>query len=205
MSAATQHDRAPVSDETGALLVVRHGQTEWSKSGQHTSYTDLPLLPEGEQQAQRLGPLLSAFAPTRVLCSPRTRARRTAELAGFGDYEIDDDLVEWNYGRYEGRTRREIQTERENWTIWTGTPDGGELITDVAARAGRVIDKTWPDIAAGRTVALFCHGHYARVLLATWLGLAPAAGRMFSLDAGSFGVLLEDRGQRVLRRWNQPT
>lgn len=197
--------KAPTSDEVGALLVVRHGQTEWSKSGQHTSYTDLQLLAEGEEQARRLGPLLADFGPERVLASPRLRARRTAELAGLGDYEVDDDLVEWNYGRYEGRTRRDVQRERPDWTIWTGAPDGGELITDVAARAGRVIAKVLPDIEQHRCVALFCHGHFARVLLATWLGLAPADGRMFSLDAGSFGVLTEDRGQRVLRRWNQPT
>ncbi|WP_228389447.1 histidine phosphatase family protein [Cumulibacter manganitolerans] len=196
---------APVPDEIGSLLVVRHGQTEWSRSGQHTSYTDLPLLPEGERQARRLGPLLEAFGPVRVLSSPRTRARRTAELAGFTRYEVDDDLVEWNYGRYEGRTRRDVQVERPDWTIWTGTPDGGELITDVAARAGHVIEKVLPDLHDRRCVAVFSHGHFSRVLLATWLGLAPADGRMFSLDAGSFGVLTEDRGQRVLRRWNQPT
>lgn len=202
------HDSARThagGDEIAPLLVVRHGQTEWSKSGKHTSRTDLPLLAEGEEQARRLGPLLSEFQPARVISSPRLRARRTAELAGFGDYEVDDDLVEWDYGSYEGRTRREIQQERPDWTIWTGAPEGGEIITDVAARAGHVIARALPDLHAGRCVAVFCHGHYARVLLATWLGLAPADGRMFSLDAGSFGVLTEDREQRVVRRWNQPT
>ena len=187
----------------GSLLVVRHGQTEWSRSGQHTSYTDLPLLPEGEAQARRLGPELQKLAPSRVLSSPRTRARRTADLAGLTNYEIDEDLVEWNYGRYEGRTRQDVQTERAGWTIWTGTPDGGELITDVAARAGRVIERVLPDLREGRCVAMFTHGHFSRVLLATWLGLAPVDGRLFVLDAGSFGVLTEDRAQRVLARWNQ--
>ncbi|GAB3297591.1 histidine phosphatase family protein [Epidermidibacterium keratini] len=189
----------------GSLLVARHGQTEWSRSGQHTSFTDLPLLPEGEAQARGLAPLLAQFSPTRALSSPLERARRTAELAGFADPEIVPELTEWNYGDYEGRTRSEIQQDRPGWSIWTGTPEGGELITDVAARAGHVIATVLPDLEAGNNVVVFSHGHFSRVLVATWLGLAPADGRMFILDAGSFGVLGEDRDQRVVRRWNQPS
>lgn len=190
--------------EFGSLLVARHGQTEWSRSGQHTSYTDLPLLPEGEEQARGLAPLLAEFAPARALSSPLQRAVRTGELAGFDDLEIVPELTEWNYGAYEGRTRSDIQRERPGWSVWSGTPDGGELITDVAARAGHVIATVLPDLTEGRNVVVFSHGHFSRVLAATWLGLAPSDGRLFILDAGSFGVLGDDRGQRVMRRWNQP-
>lgn len=200
----TEPDQATGDDpSTGCLLVVRHGATEWSEAGKHTSHTDLPLLPEGERQASELACALSAYSPTRILTSPMQRARRTAELAGFSGMEIDSDLSEWDYGDYEGRTRGDIQQDRPGWSIWTGTPAGGELITDVAARAGRVLDEVGEDLESGRTVAVFSHGHFSRVLLTTWLGIAPADGRLFILDPGAFGVLGDDRGQRVVRHWNQ--
>lgn len=198
------NDASGDAAEFGTLLVARHGQTEWSRSGQHTSYTDLPLLPEGEEQARGLAALLAEFAPVRALSSPLQRAVRTAELAGFADPEIVPELTEWNYGEYEGRKRSEIQQDRPGWSVWNGTPEGGELITDVAARAGHVIATVLPDLAEGRNVVVFSHGHFSRVLAATWLGLAPADGRLFVLDPGSFGALGDDRGQRVMRRWNQP-
>ncbi|SCX61014.1 probable phosphoglycerate mutase [Klenkia marina] len=191
----------------GEVVVVRHGQTEWSLSGQHTGVTDLPLLPEGEQQARALrGPLAGRrFVQVRV--SPRLRARTTAELAGLPTDTVDDDLVEVDYGRWEGRTTPDISAELgRTWSLWTdGTEPGdtpGETLAQVAARCDRVLDRVRPLLADG-DVALVAHGHVLRILTARWLGLAPEAGAMFALHAGSFGALGHEHDRPVLSGWNQ--
>lgn len=191
----------------GEIVVVRHGQTEWSLSGQHTGVTDLPLLPEGEQQARALrGPLAGRrFVEVRV--SPRLRARTTAELAGLPVDTVDDDLVEVDYGRWEGRTTPDISAELgRTWSLWTdGTEPGdtpGETLAQVAERCDRVLDRVRPRLADG-DVALVAHGHVLRILTARWLGLDPAAGAMFALHAGSFGALGHEHDRPVLSGWNQ--
>jgi len=191
----------------GEIVVVRHGQTEWSLSGQHTGVTDLPLLPEGEQQARALrGPLAGrTFVEVRV--SPRLRARTTAELAGLSTDTVDDDLVEVDYGRWEGRTTPDISAELgRTWSLWTdGTEPGdtpGETLAQVAERCDRVLDRVRPRLADG-DVALVAHGHVLRILTARWLGLDPAAGAMFALHAGSFGALGREHERPVLSGWNQ--
>jgi probable phosphoglycerate mutase len=189
----------------GEIIVLRHGQTEWSRSGQHTGITDLPLLPEGEEQARALRTSLGDRPFVEVWVSPRQRARRTAELAGLTATGIDDDLVEMDYGGYEGRTTPEIRDELGHpWTLWKdGTVPGdtpGETLEQVAQRVDRVLAR-----AAGRLddgdVALFAHGHVLRVLTARWLGLAPADGALLPLRAGSFGVLGYERERQVLSAW----
>jgi broad specificity phosphatase PhoE len=186
----------------GGLWLVRHGETEWSRSGQHTGTTDVPLTDAGRAQAQALGALLRDHEFVRVLSSPKSRALETCRLAGYGDVvEIDDDLLEWDYGDYEGRTTVDIREERPSWTLWDdGVPDG-ELPAQVAARARRVIDEA---ARADGDVALFAHGHVLRVLTATWLGLPPEAGRLFALGTATLSVLGHERETRVVRLWNRP-
>ncbi|HVX22910.1 MAG TPA: histidine phosphatase family protein [Acidimicrobiales bacterium] len=188
------------------VWVVRHGETAWSRSGQHTSRTDLPLEPEGRDQAKAVGTLLAGALPAGtdfglVLSSPRARAVETATLAGWGDrIERCDDLAEWDYGDYEGRTTDDIRTEQPDWTLWTdGVPDG-ETAADVGRRADRVVARAR---AAGGDVLCFAHGHLLRVLAARWVGLPPVGGRLLSLDPGSVGVLGWEREVPVIARWNQ--
>jgi len=185
----------------GEIWLIRHGETEWSRSGKHTSTTDLPLTDEGERKASAVGRLLAGNRFDLVLSSPMRRALDTCRLAGYADaMRVTDDLKEWNYGSYEGRTTGEIQAEDPGWTIWTATPPGGETSDQVALRADRVIE------ASGRSsgdVALFGHGHMLRVLAARWLGLDATAGRYFELSTGSVSVLGFERGTRVIARWNQ--
>jgi broad specificity phosphatase PhoE len=183
----------------GELWLVRHGETEWSKSGQHTSRTDLPLTPEGERKAAAAGALLRGHPFALVLSSPMQRARKTAKLAGF-EPEVTADLCEWDYGEYEGRTSSDIQKEAPGWSIWTSTPPGGESAEQIARRADRVIERA---VAAGSDVAIFGHGHMLRVLGARWLGLEPQAGRYFALSTGSLSVLGYEHDARVIRLWNQ--
>jgi broad specificity phosphatase PhoE len=189
----------------GELVVIRHGQTEWSRSGQHTSVTDLPLLPEGEDQARALGAALSGRAFTEVWVSPRERARRTAELAGLVPTAVDQDLVEVDYGGYEGRTTAEISAELGRpWSVWRdGTVPGaspGETVDAVGARVERVLERVRGRLSDG-DVALVAHGHVLRVLTARWLGLAPDAGALFALPAGSYGVLGHEHRRPVLTAW----
>jgi probable phosphoglycerate mutase len=189
----------------GEIVVVRHGQTEWSRSGQHTSITDLPLLPEGEEQARALAPFLAQRTFAEVLVSPRQRARLTAELAGLFPTAVDEDLVEFDYGGYEGRTTKDIRAELGRpWTIWTdGVVPGatpGESVADVGRRVDRVLDRVRPRLADG-DVALVAHGHVLRVLTARWLGLPPADGALFALPAGRVGVLGTERERPVLTAW----
>jgi broad specificity phosphatase PhoE len=189
----------------GEIVVLRHGQTEWSRSGQHTSVTDLPLLPEGEEQARRLAAVLGNRSFAEVWVSPRQRARRTAELAGLTPTGTVEDLVELDYGGYEGRTTKEISTELgREWSIWRdGTIPGetpGETLADVAVRVDRVLERARP-VLAGGDVVLVAHGHVLRVLTARWLGLEPDAGRLFALPAGSFGVLGHEHARPALTGW----
>jgi broad specificity phosphatase PhoE len=189
----------------GELVVIRHGQTEWSRSGQHTSVTDLPLLPEGEEQARNLQKSLADRRFVEVWVSPRLRALRTAELAGLTPTRIEEDLVEVDYGGYEGRTNAEIRAELGHpWTLWEdGTIPGatpGEALSAVAVRVDRVLAQAKERLADG-DVALLAHGHVLRVLTARWLGLQPEHGALFPLPAGSYGILGYEREREVLTGW----
>ena len=183
------------------LWLFRHGATEWSRNGRHTGVTDLPLLPDGEETARRLAAVARGHDFSLVLSSPLSRARRTAELLGFHDVEIDDDLHEWNYGEYEGVTTATIRETVPGWTIWNGTCPGGETGAQVTARCERVIERA---LASPGDVALIAHGHLLRVLAATWLGLAADAGRFFKLDTGTWCVLGFEHEYRTIERWNAP-
>jgi broad specificity phosphatase PhoE len=194
----------------GEFVVVRHGATEWSRSGQHTGVTDLPLLPEGEEDGRRLAPVIGQRDITHAFVSPRQRARRTAELAGLLDGGIDTviepDLVEVDYGAYEGRTTKEISDELGRpWSLWIdGTVPGatpGESLAQVAQRVDRVLDRVRPLMADG-DVALFAHGHVLRILTARWLRFGPEAGGRFPLETGRYGVLGFERDREALRGWN---
>jgi broad specificity phosphatase PhoE len=181
------------------LWLVRHGPTEWSENGRHTSVTDLPLLPRGEELARELAGPLGEQDFTLVLTSPRQRARRTAELAGFAHAEVDDDLVEWGYGEYEGVTTPEIRESVPGWTVWSHPCPGGESAEGVGARLDRVVARA--DAAEGRTL-VFAHGHSLRVLTARWLGLPVRDGRLFRLDTATVSVLGHERESPVILRWN---
>jgi broad specificity phosphatase PhoE len=189
----------------GEVVVLRHGQTEWSKSGQHTGVTDVPLLPEGEERAREIGKSLASRHVTEVWVSPRLRARRTAELAGLTATAVDDDLVEMDYGGYEGRTTAEISAQLgTEWSVWRdpvvpgATP--GETLEQVGQRVDRVLARVRPLLADG-DVVLVAHGHVLRVLTARWLGLQPAAGALFALPAGSYGVLGHEHERPALTGW----
>lgn len=187
-----------MSDDSRVWL-VRHGATEWSRSGQHTSTTELPLLPEGEEAARTLRDRLAGVPFDLVLTSPRQRARRTAELAGFPDAEVDEDLAEWAYGDYEGLTTPEIREQVPGWTVWTHPTPGGESREQVRARLDRVISRL--ERRAGDAL-LVGHGHSLRALAARWLGLAVSEGRLLRLDTGTVSVLGHERETRVVIRWN---
>ena len=181
------------------VWLVRHGQTEWSRDGRHTSTTDLPLLPEGEEDARALAGRLAAVDFALVLTSPRQRAARTAELAGFPDAERSADLVEWDYGDYEGISTVEIRKSVPGWTVWTEFTPGGETAGDVCTRLDRVIARAR---AAEGPVLLFGHGHSLRALTARWVGLPVREGRVFHLNTGSVSVLSQDREIPVVLHWN---
>jgi probable phosphoglycerate mutase len=185
--------------EDSEVWLVRHGETEWSRAGRHTSTTDLPLLPDGEGVARGLGARLDGPDFALVLTSPRQRARRTAELAGHPEAEVDDDLVEWGYGDYEGVTSAEIRRTRPGWTVWSQTCPGGETAAQVQARLDRVVDRVRE--AEGPSL-LFGHGHALRALTARWLGLPATDGRLFRLDTATVSVLGHERESPVILRWN---
>jgi probable phosphoglycerate mutase len=191
-----------MSDTLPALYLARHGETAWTLSGQHTGLTDVPLTERGEQDARRLGERLRGLHFAQVLTSPLQRASRTCELAGFGPAAAQDrDLLEWNYGRYEGRTSADIHKERPDWDLFRdGCPDG-EKAADVGARVDRVIARAR---AAQGDVLLFSSGHVLRVLAARWLGLEPGGGRYFLLATASLSVLgyEHNRSQPVIRLWD---
>lgn len=181
------------------LWMVRHGETEWSRDGRHTSTTDLALTDVGEQTAHAVAPALGEVDFEQVLTSPRQRASRTAALAGFAGAEIDDDLVEWAYGDYEGITTPEIRESVPGWSVWTHPSPGGETAAQVSARLDRVVARA--RAADGKTL-VFGHGHALRALTARWLGLDVSEGRLFALDTATISVLGVDRGVPVVRRWN---
>ncbi|TFV65354.1 UNVERIFIED_ORG: histidine phosphatase family protein [Bacillus sp. AZ43] len=194
----------------GEVIVVRHGATEWSRSGKHTGTTDLPLLPDGEDDGRRLRPVLEARPIAHAFVSPLVRARRTAELAGLFDAGVDTriepDLVEVDYGGHEGRTTKEIGAELGRpWSLWAdGTVPGktpGEQLAQVATRVDRVLDRVRPLLDDG-DVALVAHGHVLRILTARWLGLGPEAGALFPLATGRYGVLGTEHSWPALTGWN---
>ncbi|MFD5844557.1 histidine phosphatase family protein [Streptomyces chartreusis] len=191
----------------GDLLLVRHGETEWSRSGQHTSFTDLPLTQDGEEQAKSLAPLLSGRTFALALTSPLSRAVRTAELAGVTGAVPDPDLHEWDYGGYEGVTTVDIHRTRPDWYLWTdgvapGPPDHpGESPAEVGARADRVLARAAAALPDG-DVVLVAHGHFLRVVTARRLGLAPAEGRLFQLATGTVSRLSTEHGRPVIADWN---
>lgn len=178
---------------------MRHGETEWSRSGQHTSRTDLPLTEEGQRRAVRVAKVLDGKKFALTLSSPMHRAIDTCRLAGY-EGESTNDLREWDYGEYEGLTTAQIQKTAPGWTIWTGNPPGGETAAQVGARADRVIARA---LAADGDVALFGHGHMLRILAARWVELVPEEGSRLALSTGSISVLGWERDTRVIQRWNQ--
>jgi broad specificity phosphatase PhoE len=185
----------------GRLFLVRHGQTDWSRTGRHTGRTDVPLDDTGGREAEAIGALLARHPFSLVLTSPLERAAETCRLAGYGDRaERCPDLVEWDYGEYEGRTTGEIREERPGWTLWVDGVPGGEGAADVGRRGDRVVARA--RAAEGDTLC-FAHGHFLRVLASRWVGLPPAAGRLLALDAGSISVLGWERETPVVDRWNE--
>ena len=186
-------------DSETEVWLIRHGETEWSKSGQHTGTSDLPLTAAGEEAARALGPFLARTSFDRVLSSPLQRARRTAELAGVGNVEIDDDLLEWDYGHYEGLTRVQVRERQPDWSIWSAGAPGGESPAEVTARVDQVIEKLR---RSGGRILLFAHGHILRALAVRWIEQAVGLGVHLPLDTAKVSVLSYDRGTPSLGRWN---
>ena len=184
------------------VVLVRHGETEWSRSGKHTGRTDIPLAERGRQDARAVGDALRNRTFALVLTSPLTRAAETCRLAGFGEAAVQrDELREWDYGAYEGRTTAEIRRERPGWTLWRDGVPEGESIEEVAARVDRVI----PELRSiDGDALLFAHGHVLRILAARGLGLDPSGGRLFALDPATLSALGYERETPVVRLWNQP-
>jgi probable phosphoglycerate mutase len=199
-----------------ALVVVRHGATEWSQNGRHTSTTDLPLLPEGRERAAELRRVFDGMTFARVLCSPLLRARETCELAGFADrMQIVPDLTEWDYGDYEGLTTPEIHEQDPDWSLWRDGCPGGESPAEIGARVDRVIElavgrgpeaaDAGAGVAAGAGVGdtiAFAHGHVLRVLSARWIGLEARGGERFALAPAGIAKLGHEHATRVIERWN---
>ena len=182
------------------LFLVRHGETEWSRSGQHTSRTDLPLTATGVAQAEALATRLATMTFAAVFTSPRQRARDTCRIVGLDrDAIVTDDLAEWDYGQFEGRTTDDIRADEPGWTIWTAQIRGGETLEDVGRRVERVIAAA---LAVEGDVALFGHGHCLRILAARWMGLPPAAGALLELSTATLSRLGWEREQRVIEYWN---
>jgi probable phosphoglycerate mutase len=182
------------------IWLMRHGETEWAASGAHTSRTDLPLLPSGIEQGKQLATKLKGRKFALVLVSPMQRARETCRLAGYGDVaEVTDDLKEWDYGMYEGRTTAQIRAENPSWSLWRDGVLQGELVEQVGARVTRVIQRC---TKVDGDVAIFAHGHVLRILTAVWLNLPPNGGQYFALNTGTISVLGYEHEYRVIRRWN---
>ena len=201
-----------MSDHAARIWLIRHGETEWSKSGRHTGMTNIPLTDEGRAAAAAVRPELQEALAGRavglVLSSPLQRAQDTAALAGLTPDALDDDLHEWDYGAWEGRTTAEIRDELDDptWVIWDHPiPAGdtpGEQLADVGARGDRVIGRCRPELDAGRDCILIAHGHVLRILTARWLGLDPIAGRLFALGPARLSALGFEHEQQVIERWN---
>jgi len=192
-----------VSSPSPTVYLARHGETAWSLTGQHTGLTDLPLTDNGERNARRLGDRLKGLTFAKVLTSPLQRARRTSELAGFGAAEVDRDLVEWDYGQYEGRTSADILKERPDWELFRDGCPGGESPQQVAARADRVVSRLR---ALAGDALVFSSGHFLRVVAARWLGFEPSAlGRYLALNTASLSALSYERtvSRPVIQLWNE--
>ena len=185
------------------LWLIRHGETEWSKSGQHTGSTEIDLTEEGRAQAVALRPMLAQLHPALVLCSPRRRAQDTAALAGLHVDAIDPDLAEWDYGDYEGRTTADIRRDVPGWTLWTHGVPNGETAAEVARRADRVIARARTHLSDG-AVVLVAHGHISRVIGARWIELPPQSGGNLALGTAAPSLLGEQHGLPVIDRWNLP-
>jgi broad specificity phosphatase PhoE len=184
------------------LTLVRHGDTEWSLSGRHTGWTDIPLVESGRRQAKLLGGRLAGRSFAVVLSSPLSRALETCRLAGLGDaVTVDPDLREWNYGDLEGLTSDEIRRSMPGWTIWSGPVPGGETADEVGQRADWVIERV---LSVDGDVAIFAHGHLLRVLAARWLGLPADHGALFELATATLSRLGWERERRVIELWNEP-
>lgn len=185
------------------IWLIRHGETAWSLSGQHTGSSEVPLTEKGRAQAEALRPVLADKHFDLVLTSPRQRAQETCRLAGLGDAaQIDPNLAEWDYGEFEGLTTAEIRQTRPGWSVWTGPIVGGETVEQVGARADKVIERVCD---VGGTIALFAHAHILRILGARWVGMAPSGGKHLRLDTASISILGYEREAQVIQRWNQLT
>jgi broad specificity phosphatase PhoE len=193
----------------GDLILVRHGETEWSRDGKHTGRTDIPLTPAGEAAAAALAPMLARRNIVAVFTSPARRAVTTAALAGLDHAKPDPDLWEWDYGGYEGLTTPQIREEQPGWYLWRdGVIPGdaehpGETVDQVGQRVDRVLGRVMP-LLDGGDVALVAHGHVLRVLTARYLGLEPSAGRLFRLDTGTISTLEDEHDEPVISSWNVP-
>jgi broad specificity phosphatase PhoE len=185
------------------IVLIRHGETEWSATGRHTSTTDIALTDQGQQQARALTPALAPRRFAATLCSPRKRAQHTAELAGLTITAIDNDLAEWDYGQYEGRTTADIHTENPDWNLWTDGAPGGETPAQVGARLDRVLERA-RDLLCDGDVALIAHGHALRVAGARWIGLAASGGGLLRLDTATLSTLGFEHGRPVINTWNSP-
>ena len=191
-----------MSTEEQKVYLLRHGETEWSLNGQHTGVTDIPLTENGRMAARLLKPILAKLTFTLVLTSPLQRARETCELAGLGQFaNVEPDLIEWNYGEYEGLTTEQIRSTRPGWSVFRDGCPGGESPEQVGARADRVITKV--RTAAGN-VALFGHGHFTRVLAARWINLSANYGENFLLDTATLNILSYYRESPAFQIWNAP-
>jgi len=189
-----------MSEPHRELWLIRHGETEWSAAKRHIGRTDIPLTPTGERQAAALGRSLAARRFALVLCSPLRRARQTCELVGYGKVAtMTYDLLEWDYGVYEGKTTKEIRLEQPGWSIWTASVAKGKSIEQVGCRAQRVIQLA---LASGGDVVLFAHAHILRILTACWLGLPPDAGQLFVPRTASISVLGFEHETPVMTQWN---
>lgn len=186
------------------LWLVRHGETEWSLSGAHTSRTDIPLTDRGRERAEKLKEYFEGMTFDAVFESPMQRARETCAIAGFGDVaKVEDGLKEWDYGVYEGKTTKEIQAEIPGWSVWKDEIVGGETVEHVGERADGVIARAVAAAPDGGKVALFAHAHILRILAARWMGLPAKDGAMLALGTGSVSVLGWERETRVIERWNR--
>lgn len=185
---------------TGEALLVRHAETEWTLSAQHTGRTDIPLTAAGRLAAAALAPRLAQLTFDLVLVSPLTRARETCELCGLGELaQVREDLLEWNYGDYEGLTSAQIHEQRPAWSLWRDGSPGGETAAEVGARADKVI----AELAQAQHAAVFSHGHMLRVLGARWIELGPGEGSRLGLAPGSLSLLGYEHGLPILKRWNE--
>ena len=187
--------------EAHEIVLARHGETEWSRSGQHTGRTDVPLTEAGRNQAQIVGAALRNRRFEAVWTSPLSRAAETCRLAGFEGVAVPkDELMEWDYGEYEGRTTPEIRSERPGWTLWSEGVPSGETIDQVGARVDQLLAEA---SSVPGDLLLFAHGHVLRVLAARWLGLEPGGGRLFALDPATLSALGYEREARVIKLWNE--